>query len=102
MIKIETLLDTRQEKVPEDSKFLLKFNHGKLCRSNIHDKTYGAVATEAVLEAGQRTATIRARRQRLLRKRRIHMKIQVRLGIPEAEEQFFFRSSWSYVSTNKE
>ena len=46
MIKIETLLDTRQEKVPEDSKFLLKFNHGKLCRSNINDKTYWFVAME--------------------------------------------------------
>ena len=44
MVKIEPLMDTRPDKIPEDSKFPLEFDHDEVCRSNIHDKTYWVVA----------------------------------------------------------
>ena len=56
IIKIENLLDTIPEKTPEDSKFLLKSNHGKLCRSSIHDRIYWVVVIKTALVAGQRIA----------------------------------------------
>ena len=40
MVKIETLLDTRPDEVPTESKFLLEFDHGTLAQSNMHDQTY--------------------------------------------------------------
>ena len=39
MVKIKTLLDTRTDEVPTESKFLLEFGQGELARSNMHDKT---------------------------------------------------------------
>ena len=65
MVKIETLLDTRPDEVPTESKFLLEFDHGKLARSNMHNQTYWVVAIEAAIKAGKRTATIGARRRRV-------------------------------------
>ena len=53
MVRIEVILDTRPDDILEDSKFLLEFDHGKLCRSNIHDKAYWVVSMEAALIVGQ-------------------------------------------------
>ena len=64
MVKIETLLDTRPDEVPMESKFLLEFDHGKLEQFNLHDQTYWVVAMEAAIKAGTRTATTGARRRR--------------------------------------
>ena len=86
IVKIKTLLDTRPDEIPKDSQFLLKFVHGKLARSNIHDKTYWIVATEAVIIAGQRTSVTGTRRRRMYNKHRMHMTRRARLGLPEAEE----------------
>ena len=40
MVKMETLLDTRPDEIPEDSKFLLEFDHRHLKRFNTYDKPY--------------------------------------------------------------
>ena len=61
MIKIETLLDTRPDKISEDSKFLLEFDHENLCSSNIHDKTYYVLVIQPVHVVGHRTVTTRDR-----------------------------------------
>ena len=70
MVKIETLLDTRPDEVPTESKFLLELDHGKLAQPNINDQTYWVVAMEAAIKARQRTAATGARR------RRVHKKAQ--------------------------
>ena len=93
MVKIETLLDTRPDEIPNYSQFFLEFDHEKLARSNIHDKTYWVVATEAEITAGQRTATTGARRRRVHNKYRMNMTTRARLRIPEAEERTGLRRS---------
>ena len=52
MVKIETFLDTRPDKIPKKGQFLLEFDHGKLARSNIHDNAYWVMAVEAGVFAG--------------------------------------------------
>jgi hypothetical protein len=52
MIKIETLLGTRPNEIPKESQFLLDFDHGKLTRSNIHNKTYCVLSTEVSIIVG--------------------------------------------------
>ena len=61
MVKIETILDTRPDKVPAERKFVLEFYYGKLARLNMHNQAYWVVAMEAAINAGTRTATIGAR-----------------------------------------
>ena len=73
MVKIETLLNTRPNEIPEDSQYLLEFDHGRLERSNIHRKTHWVVAMEAAIIAGKRTATAGARRRRVYNTRRMHI-----------------------------
>ena len=97
MVKIETLLDTRPNEVPTESKFLLKFDHEKLARSKIHDQTYLVVTMEAAIKTGQRTGTIDGRHRRVHKKHIMNMSRRARLGIPEAEEIICFGglASWS-------
>ena len=86
MVKIETLLKTRSDKVPTESKSLLEFDHRTLAQSNMHDQIYWVVVTEATIKAGMRTATKGARHKRAYRKHRMNMSRRARLGITEAEE----------------
>ena len=87
MVKIESLLDTRPDEVPAESKFLLEFDHEDLARSNIHDQTYWVVTMESAIKAGMRTATTGTRRKRAHRKHRMKMSRRTRLRITEAEER---------------
>ena len=54
MIKIEIPPDSRPDKIPEDSIFVLKFDHDKLCRYNTRDEIYWVVAMEATILAAQK------------------------------------------------
>ena len=87
MSKIETLLDTRPDEIPEGRKFLLEFNLGKLGQSTLDNKTYWVVAMEAAIKAGQRQAATGARRKRTLRKIQKKKSLRARFGIPEAEKE---------------
>ena len=51
MVKIKTLLGTRPNEIPQESQFLLEFDHGKLTQFDIHDKTSWVVAMEASIIA---------------------------------------------------
>ena len=65
MVKIETLLDTRPDEMPVESKFLLELDHGKLAQSNMHHQTYWVVATETAIKEGKRTANTGAIHRRV-------------------------------------
>ena len=94
-------MDTRSDKIPVNRKVLLEFNHGKLCRSNIYDKTHWVVAMEAAIIAGYRTAATGARQQILLNMRQMYTTRGARLGISEVEDHICL-DRYSYVSVNKE
>ena len=79
--KIKTLLDTRPDEVPTESKFLLEFDHGKLAQSNVHDETYWVVAIEAAIKRGKTTATTGTRHRRAHKKHIMNMSRRARLGI---------------------
>ena len=87
MVEIETLLDTRSDEILKEGQFLLEFDHAKLARSNIYDKTYWLVEMEAAIIAGQQIAAAGARHRRMHNKRQRHMMRRAQLGIPEAEER---------------
>ena len=86
MVRIGTLLDTRPDEIPKDSQSLLKFNHMRLARFNIHNKAYGVVTMEAALIARQRTSAKGARHRRMYNKHCVNMTRRARLGIHEAEK----------------
>ena len=87
MAKIEILLDTRPDEIPEGSKFLLEFDFGNPGQSTLDDKTYWAVAMKAAIKAGQRQAAIGARRKRTLKKIQKKQSLRARFGLPEAERK---------------
>jgi hypothetical protein len=50
------LVETPPEKIPEESKFLLEINFGKLTLSHIKNQQYWIIALQAAITAGQRSA----------------------------------------------
>ena len=78
LVKTESLLDTRPDKVPAESNFLLELDHEKLSQSNINDQIYWVVAMEAVIKMGMRTTTTGTRGNRARRKHRMKMSRRAR------------------------
>ena len=72
--------------IPEDSRFLLKMNYDRLMQSDIHNKTYWVVATEAAIVAGKRKAG-RGIRKRTQRGKRTLKSTKARLGIIDMEKE---------------
>ena len=78
--KIEELADTPPEEVPEDCRFLLEFDFGKLIRSSSDTQEYWVVAVEAAKVAGSRNrkqgrSAKRAARRRSNRSRRQRLRL---------------------------
>ena len=97
MVKIDTLRETEVDDVPESSRFLLEMDYDKLMLSDIHNKTYWVVATEAAIKAGQRKAN-RGIRQRTQLSKRPPKSTRERLRIIEAEKEIH-SICWAYTAS---
>ena len=83
---IDKLRKTDIDDVPEGSRFLLEMDYDKLIKSDIHNKTYWVVATEAAIVAGRRKADPGLRKRTQLS--RLPLKsTRERLGIIEVEKE---------------
>ena len=61
MEKIENLWETDIDDIAEGSRFLLEIDYDNLMQSDIHNKTYWVVASEAEIVAGRGKAARRTR-----------------------------------------
>ena len=86
MGRIENLWETNVDDIPEDSRFLLEMNYDSLMQSDIHNKTYWVVTTEAAILAGKRRAA-RGIRKRTQRSKRPLKSTNARLGIIDARKE---------------
>ena len=86
MVKIDQLRETDINDIPESSRFLLEMDYDNLMKSNIHNKTYWVIATEAAIRAGQRKAN-RGVRSKTQLKRRQRRSTRERLGIIDVEKE---------------
>ena len=86
MVKIDQLRETDIDDIPVSSRFLLEMDYDNLMKSNIHNKTYWVVATEAAVKAGQRRANCGVRSRTQL-KRRQQKSTRERLGVIDAEKR---------------
>ena len=99
MGKIENLWETDVDDIPEDSRFLLEMDYDRLMQSDIHNKTYWVVATEAAIVAGKRRAG-QGIRKRTQRGKRTLKSTKARLGIIDVEKEI--RSyDWAYTITGR-
>ena len=96
MDKIDTLKETDVDDVPDNSRFLLEMDYNKLMQSDIHNKTYWVVATEAAIKAGQRKAS-RGIRQRTQLSERPLKSTRERLRIIDAEKEIH-SICWAYTA----
>ena len=85
MREIENLWDTDVDDIPEDSRFLLEMDYDSVVQSDIHNKTYWVVATEAAIVAGKRRAGWGIRKITQRGKRTLKS-IKAKLGILEVEK----------------
>ena len=86
MVKIDQLRETDIDDIPESSRFLLEMDYDNLMKSNIHNKMYWVVATEAAIKAGQRRANSDVRSRTQL-KRRQQRPTRERLGVIDVEKK---------------
>ena len=97
MEKIEKLWKTDIDDIPEGSRFLMEMNYDKLIQSDIHNKTYWVVATEAAIVAGRRPATQGIRKRTQLSKLPIKS-TRERFGIIDVEKEIE-SCDWAYTDT---
>ena len=85
--QIETLVDLDPREIPEDSRFLLEFDHDRLCKSDLETQLYWVRAVKAARRAGRRKAsyTRRVRQAKAAATRRLSNR--QRLGITDVERQ---------------
>ena len=87
MKEIESLMDTRPEDVPSESRFLLEFDYDKLQQSHLENQQYWVLAIKAARRAGRRVASRGARARRLDETRQHRISRRERLGILDVERQ---------------
>ena len=97
MDKIDTLRETDVDDIPENSRFLLEMDYDKLMQSDIHNKTYWVVVTEATIKAGQRKASRGIRQRTQLRKCPLKS-TRERLRIIDAEKEIH-SICWAYTAS---
>ena len=86
MENIDKLWETEADDIPESSRFLLEMDFDKLMQSDIHNKPYWVVATEAAIKAGQRKAADEIRKGTQLSRRPLRS-TRERLGIIDVEKE---------------
>ncbi len=86
-LTIEELAETPAEEIPEESKFLLEINFGKLTKSHIKNQQYWIIALQAVITAGQRSAAAGSRAKRIRHKVNLKLPSRTKLGITAVEMQ---------------
>ena len=99
MAEIDKLRETEVDNVPESSRFLLEMDYDKLMLSDIHNKTYWVVATQAAIKAGQRKAN-QGIRQRTQLSKRPSTSTRERLKITEAEKDIH-SIRWAYTANRR-
>ena len=85
MVKIDQLRETDIDDIPESSRFLLEMDYDNLMKSNIHNKTYWVVATEAAVKVGQRRANSGVRSRTQLKRRQQRL-TRERVGVIDVEK----------------
>jgi hypothetical protein len=86
-LTIEELAETPPEDIPEESKFLLKINFGKLTKSHIKNHQYWIIALQSAITAGQRSAAAGGQAKRIRHKVNLKLPSRTKLGITAVEMQ---------------
>jgi hypothetical protein len=86
-LTIEELAETSPDDIPEESKFLLEINFGKLTKSHIENQQYWIIALQVAIAAGRQSAAAGSQARRI--RHRVNRKLpsRTKLGITAVEMQ---------------